>query len=224
MQKNAPIECAYKGCEKKWHYPCGRKSKAITQFTGKFLSYCSKHNPEENLLRHPGFVYCHVCYKLISTNHPSMCILSKCCADAPKYYPERPLETIKIECFTHADCIQRYTINAGYDSSCINCNMDGMQKEQWQEQMRLRGIFVPKRMATWEDDDYFKQQTKWHCESKDCKTPRITKNVHTCYVCGCSPLHLKCAGVNCHEDYFCPKCYNQSFIKLLPTTSKNVNK
>lgn len=218
--KHAAVKCAYKGCKKVWHYPCGRRSRAITQFTGKFSSYCSIHNPETNLLRHPGYIYCHVCYKLITTNHPASCILSKCCVDAPKYFPERSLEVIATECFTHADCVQRYTANAGYDSVCINCNMDGMNKEEWQEQMRLRGIFVPRRMAVWENDDYFKQQTKRKCENKNCKTPDATKNVWTCYICGCFPLHLKCAGVSSHEEYYCPKCFDQSFINLIPTTSK----
>ena len=222
LTKQAAVKCAETGCNKTWHYPCGRRANCITQFIDEFKSYCSLHNPETNVLRHPGYVYCCVCYKLITTNNPAACIFSKCCD--PIYQPERSIETIYLECFTHAACVQRYTINAGYDSACINCNMVEMTKEKWQDQMRRRGIFIPKQMASWEDDEYFKKQTKNKCEHKNCKTPTVSKNVWTCFVCGCFPLHLKCAGVKSHEEYYCPKCYDQSFINLIPTTSKNVKK
>lgn len=219
-QKHAAVKCAFKDCDRSWHYPCGRQANCITQFVGKFESFCNRHPPEENVLKHEGLVYCHVCFMLINTNHPASCIMSKCCADAPNYFPDRPIETIKLECFTHADCVQRYTVNAGYDANCINCNMKGMTKDEWQKQMRLRGIFIPKKMATWEEDGYFNDQTKQKCGLPSCKNPEVKKNVYTCYVCGCFPLHLKCAGVELHEEYYCPKCYDQSFINLLPTTSK----
>ncbi|XP_070491209.1 PHD finger protein 7-like [Chironomus tepperi] len=223
-ENSAAVKCAEEGCTRKWHYPCGRKGNCITQFIGEFKSYCYQHNPEDNCLKHDGLVYCLVCYQLIKTNNPASCIISKCCVEAPKYFPERPLDTIKVECFTHAECVQRYTVNAGYDASCLNCNMDGTTKDEWQNQMRRRGIFVPEQMAVWENDEYFKLQTKWKCENKDCTIPYITKNVWTCYVCGCFPLHLKCAGVKSHDEYYCPKCFDQSFIKLVPTTSKNTKK
>ncbi|KAL7048174.1 hypothetical protein ACKWTF_003253 [Chironomus riparius] len=221
---HAAVKCAATGCDKTWHYPCGRHANCITQFIGEFKSYCSEHNPETNVLRHPGYVYCCVCFKFISSNNPASCIFSKCCAELPKYNPEISIKSIKFECFTHAACIQRYTVNAGYDSVCLNCNMNGMTKEEWQDYMRRRGIFIPKQMATWEDDEYFKKQTKNKCEHKNCKTPNVSKNVWTCFVCGCFPLHLKCAGVTSHDEYYCPKCYDQSFINLIPTTSNNIKK
>lgn len=217
---HAAVKCAVDGCDKTWHYPCGRQCNCITQFTGEFKSYCNDHIPIKNPMEHDGIAYCYVCSSLISSNHPASCIMSKCCVDVPTRCPEISLEMIRTEYFSHANCLQRYTIQAGYDSHCMYCSMDGMTKTQWQDYMRKRGIFVPQQMATWENDDYFKNQTKWKCEKKGCTTPNVTKNVWTCFVCGCFPLHLQCAGVNSFEEYYCPKCYDQSFINLLPTTSK----
>lgn len=212
-EKRAAIKCSYKGCTKTWHYPCGRQDSCITQFIDQFHSYCPDHVPRTNVLSNKG-CYCCVCYKPLLTDHPAKCIFSKCCLEHSKNYPERTLQKLQEECFNHSNCVQRYVVNAGYDSQCINCPMDDMSKKEWQNQMRRKGIFVPMRMAVWEDDDYFKQQIKNKCGNEKCKTPSITRNVWTCFICGCFPLHLKCAGVTSHEEYLCPKCINQSFVDL----------
>jgi hypothetical protein len=111
-----------------------------------------------------------------------------------------------------------YTKNAGYDSICINCCMENgdMNKEKWQEEMRMKGIFIPRMEASWEREGYFKDQVKNKCEHPQCSAPGITKGVYTCFVCGCFPRHLRCAKVKDHEDYHCPKCFDQSFVQRVP--------
>lgn len=111
-----------------------------------------------------------------------------------------------------------YTKNAGYDSVCINCAMEegDMTKEKWQREMREKGVFIPMVEASWEREGYFKDHVKNKCEHPNCPTPNHTRNVWTCFVCGCFPRHLKCAKVQSAEEYYCPKCYDQSFVERVP--------
>lgn len=121
------------------------------------------------------------------------------------------------ERFTCDSCVQRYVVNAGYDSMCITCGMKHYwKKEQWQDQMRRKGIYVPMKMATWEADEHFKKQSKKKCGNPNCPTPNSTVNVWTCRVCGIQPLHLSCAGVEDVKDYLCMKCTDQSFVGRVP--------
>lgn len=53
-------------------------------------------------------------------------------------------------------------------------------------------------------------------QSKICPVPHITRDVWTCRICGCFPLHLSCAGVTSVNDYLCPRCMDQSFVARVP--------
>jgi hypothetical protein len=111
----------------------------------------------------------------------------------------------------------QYTKNAGYDSVCINCPMEGdMTKEKWQMEMRDKGIFIPMSEASWEQEGRFKEQVKNRCLDPNCSNKNVTRNVWTCFVCGTFPRHLKCAKVETAEEYYCPKCYDQSFVQRIP--------
>lgn len=122
----------------------------------------------------------------------------------------------------HKDCVAKYTKNAGYDSMCPTCPMDKEpgtlkeKKERWQAEMRMKGIFIPLAEAAWEKDEYFKNQVKNKCGSQQCPCPTNPQNVWTCFVCGCFPLHLRCAKVTNPEEYNCPRCFDQSFVQRVP--------
>lgn len=180
----------------------------MTSFIGEFESYCSRHVPDRNEGRKHGDETCQVCYELLGTYNPVDSIISSCCLELPDWWL----------CFVHKKCILNYTKNAGYDSVCINCRMEkkGMTKEVWQNEMRLKGVFVPMQEAIWEQQGYYKDHVKNKCEDPKCTTPTITRNVWTCFVCGCFPRHLTCARVKNSEEYYCPKCCDQSFVYRVP--------
>lgn len=201
----------------------------MTKFCDKFESYCSRHVPDRNEGKRPAHSeFCQVCYGLMGqykkylailklskhifclsgTYNNADSIVSSCCLRLPDWY----------QCFVHKKCVLKYTKHAGYDSVCINCSMEveGMTKETWQHEMRQKGIFIPMINAAWEQEGYFNDQVKNKCADPNCKQPNLTRNVYTCFVCGCYPKHLKCARVLTFEEYYCPKCFDQSFVQRVP--------
>ncbi|KAG5677250.1 hypothetical protein PVAND_007022 [Polypedilum vanderplanki] len=221
-ENSAAVTCALPNCNRRWHYKCGRKESCITQFIGIFNSYCDKHIPDSNLHKHKHPVYCPVCFETIQQYNPAHSIISKCCLEAHKYVdsPHVALEVVKKCGFVHSECIQRYVYNAGYFSKCVICCMKGMTINDYQNDMRLKGIFIPMKDAEWEKDEYFLNMTKNKCEDKNCPNPSISRNVWTCIVCGCYPRHLSCANVDNVEDYYCMLCIDQSFTQRVPFTSR----
>ncbi|CRK93736.1 CLUMA_CG007264, isoform A [Clunio marinus] len=157
-RESAAVKCAEKGCERSWHYPCGTVSgSCVTEFTGQFKSYCGKHFKDPNNgKKHQDNAYCLICFDVITSYDPANSIISSCCLYASDYF----------RCFNHKQCVLKYTKNAGNDSMCINCIMDlpeydyKLTKEQWQEEMRKKGIFIPMTKATWEQGNYFVDQVK----------------------------------------------------------------
>ena len=185
----------------------------MTEFLGEFNSFCSRHVKDLNDGKKHGIGFCLACFDPLSSYNPADSIISSCCLLAPDWD----------QCFVHKKCVMRYTKNAGYDSMCINCDMkviEGMTKETWQKEMRQKGIFIPWKMAAWEEEkeykEHFQKHVKNKCEYPYCRTRNISKDVWTCFVCGCFPRHLKCAKVETAEEYYCPKCFDQSFVERVP--------
>jgi G2/M phase-specific E3 ubiquitin-protein ligase len=209
-KKSAATQCAEAGCNRNFHFICGRQNNCITQFIGKFKSFCHHHVPDTNSgLTHNGIANCSICLNVCGDYHPASSIVSKCCIEINGH-----LLDFKKECFLHSFCIQQYVFKAGYDSMCPICEMHtSMTRKEWQNQMRHKGIFIPMKMAEWENDPDFKKMIKKKCSIGNCPYQQTGKGVYTCYVCGCIPLHLKCAQVTKHEDYLCPKCFDQSFVQ-----------
>lgn len=122
----------------------------------------------------------------------------------------------------HKDCVMKYTANAGYDSMCPTCPMNEEpgtlqeKKNRWQDEMRQKGIFIPMTPASWEREGYYKNHVMKKCESENCPVAASLRDVWTCFVCGCFPRHLRCAKVQKPEFYYCPKCYDQSFVQRVP--------
>lgn len=215
---SAAVRCSYKGCTRTWHFICGRKNSCITQFIDKFNSYCHEHLPDLNKYKHGEAVMCPCCYKTIRKFDIANSIISDCCLEIHKKIPEQYPPDYKKCAFVHSNCMQKYAFNAGHDTMCVCCCMKPvLGKESYQRQLRLRGIFVPVKAATWESEGYFDKMTKYKCGDPKCATPSVTKGVWTCFVCGCHPLHLSCAGVSSHEQYLCIKCTDQSFVNLIPS-------
>lgn len=204
--QNFQVACAFKGCKSSWHYPCGTRNACKTVFYGKFESYCSKHVPDPNRGKRHGTEYCLVCFSVMGTYNHADSIIGSCCLKLPDWK----------KCFIHKKCAMSYTKNAGYDSTCINCPMKSSSKEKWQMEMRKKGVFVPWQSAAWEKEDYFKDHVKNKCEDPSCPKPWQSSNVWTCFVCGCFPRHLTCAKVYGSNEYYCPKCHDQSFIQRVP--------
>lgn len=209
------MKCSHIGCDRTWHFTCGTRNACVTEMVGQFHSYCSKHVPDRNgNKKHGSADICLICLGNLADYKPANSIISSCCLDHPYWK----------DCFLHKKCLLGYTKNAGYDSMCVTCNMDGkITKAEWQSEMRLKGIFIPWSEATWEQDGRFDDQVKNKCQMPNCPKPEVTRNVYTCFVCGCAPRHLNCVKVENHEDYLCIACFGQSFVGRVPGCS-NIEK
>jgi hypothetical protein len=178
----------------------------MTSFWGEFKSYCNRHVEDRNEGKsHKCYDICSVCCEMLGTYHEAKSIISSCCLHSNDWKDK----------FIHKHCVMRYAKNAGYDSMCINCDMtdENLTREEWQIEMRLKGVFVPMAPAVWERDNSFADHVKNKCEMMGCTQPDSTKDVWTCYVCGCNPRHLNCFRVKKPQDYVCAACFDQSFVQ-----------
>lgn len=209
------MRCAEEGCYRVFHFPCGRRHGCVTEFIEEFKSYCHLHVKDTNRIKHKG-TFCLVCFQYIEEYSPVTSIFSTCCYENCLKNGITEEEEMANQTFVCSPCVQRYAVKAGYDAMCITCPMKNMKNVEWQNQMRKKGIFIPMKMAEWENEEHFKKQVKRTCSHPKCPDPKITANVWTCRVCGCHPLHLKCARVKTVDEYHCVKCIDQSFIQRVP--------
>lgn len=207
QKKSAAIKCCVEGCINFWHLPCGVSSNSLSLFTDNFRSYCNIHVPDPN--QGKRFINevqdCLACLTPIGYYNPVRTLISSCCIDEKDYMKR----------FVHRRCVLQYARNAGYDAMCITCDKIP-DKQIWQEEMRKKGVYIPMQEANWERDGSFKDHVKNSCEDSACDDPANKSKVYTCYICGCHPKHLSCAGVEKHEEYNCIKCFDQSFVLRIP--------
>ncbi|CAO1429609.1 unnamed protein product [Diamesa serratosioi] len=198
---SAAVQCIASACDKKFHYICGFKNNCVTEFIFDFDSYCPEHILIANNIDHEEFDLCAFCYEYMGKSNPVSSVVPSCC----------------VKHFIHRKCMMKYTQEAGYYTTCPLC--DNSEPENFRREMMLKGIFVPDREASWETTSNFGSQVKNKCNFVDCPKPKATSNiigapysVCTCFVCGCFPIHLKCAGVKNHDNYYCPKCHDKTFL------------
>ncbi|XP_055380494.1 uncharacterized protein LOC129611385 isoform X2 [Condylostylus longicornis] len=153
--------------------------------------------------------------------HPVLSIAPKCCAK--KWF--------------HRSCLMRYALSAGYYVKCMWC-----QKKEFRDQIRLDGIFVPDRDASWEKEpnaysDLHRPHRK--CVAEDCLCPKGKEYNNSssrlwaiilCCMCGAYPLHVGCYQSSTgmvSSDFVCNDCQLiRTYISLnaAPCDMNNANK
>ncbi|KAM4625242.1 G2/M phase-specific E3 ubiquitin-protein ligase [Polymixia lowei] len=201
-KKGASVGCFVSSCRKKVHFPCGRKQKFISQFSGLFPSYCKDHSPVQSVSG---------CSELSLPQSCSVCL-----------DPIEPLLSYNVlkcpACHTswfHRDCVQRQAHSAGlYFFRCTLCN----NKDSFQEEMLRMGIYIPERDASWElESNAYEEllEVYQHCDALTC----LCKNGRThsakagwfelvrCRLCGSKGTHRKCSELMVDTtDWACLDC------------------
>ncbi|XP_068195163.1 G2/M phase-specific E3 ubiquitin-protein ligase [Antennarius striatus] len=200
--KGACVGCNVRNCRKMVHFPCGRKLKFISQFTGLFPSFCLDHSPSQSLCVSPDLSLPRSCSVCLDPIEPVLCFsVLKCPSCQASWF--------------HRDCVQRQAHSAGlFFFRCTLCN----NKEDFQEEMLRMGIFIPERDASWEmEENAYSELLEVYscCDALTCLCDEgRTRSAKTgwfqvirCRLCGSKGTHRKCSGLKLDTtDWACSDC------------------
>uniref|UniRef100_A0A8C9ZI71 G2/M-phase specific E3 ubiquitin protein ligase n=1 Tax=Sander lucioperca TaxID=283035 RepID=A0A8C9ZI71_SANLU len=201
-KKGACVGCNVRSCRKMFHFPCGRKSKYISQFTGLFPSYCPDHSPTQSLCVSSDLSLPQSCSICLDSIEP---VLSYSILKCPSCHSS----------WFHRDCVQRQAHSAGlFFFRCTLCN----NKETFQEEMQRMGIYIPERDASWElEENAYSEllEVYMHCDALTCLcTHGRTHSAKTgwfevirCRLCGSRGTHRRCSELKLDtRDWACSDC------------------
>uniref|UniRef100_A0A4W6DIW6 G2/M-phase specific E3 ubiquitin protein ligase n=1 Tax=Lates calcarifer TaxID=8187 RepID=A0A4W6DIW6_LATCA len=201
-KKGACVGCNVRSCRKTVHFPCGRKQKFISQFTGLFPSYCPDHSPTQSL------------FVGLDLSLPQSCSVCLDSIDPVLSYSVLKCPSCHTSWF-HRDCVQRQAHSAGlFFFRCTLCN----NKESFQEEMLRMGIYIPERDASWELEanaysellEVYKRCDALTCLCSDGPTHSAKTGwfeVIRCRLCGSRGTHRKCSGLKLDtRDWACTDC------------------
>ncbi|KAM9341595.1 G2/M phase-specific E3 ubiquitin-protein ligase [Symphorus nematophorus] len=201
-KKGACVGCYVRSCRKMVHFPCGRKQKFISQFTGLFPSFCSDHGPSQSLCVGSDLSLPQTCSICLDSIEPVLCYsILKCPSCHASWF--------------HRDCVQRQAHSAGlFFFRCTLCN----NKESFQEEMLRMGIYIPERDASWELEAnaysellvVYKRCDALTCLCTDGRAHSAKSGwfeVIRCRLCGSGGTHRKCSGLKLDtSDWACSDC------------------
>ncbi|KAG7510907.1 G2 M phase-specific E3 ubiquitin-protein ligase [Solea senegalensis] len=216
-KKGACVGCCVRSCRKMVHFPCGRKKKFISQFTGLFPSYCPDHSPSQSACVSADLSLpqsCSVCLDVIEPVLSHSVLKCPCCHTS----------------WFHRDCVQRQAHSAGlFFFRCTLCN----NKDNFQEEMLRMGIYIPERDASWELEanaysellEVYKRCDALTCLCSDGPTHSAKSGwfeVIRCRLCGSRGTHRKCSGLKVDtRDWACSDCTQAADDKASLVERKN---
>ncbi|XP_017295885.1 G2/M phase-specific E3 ubiquitin-protein ligase [Kryptolebias marmoratus] len=214
-RKGACVGCNVRSCRKMAHFPCSRKMKFVSQFTGLFPSYCPAHSPSQSLSVGSDFSLPQSCSVCLDSIDP---VLSYSILKCPSCHAS----------WFHRDCVQRQAQSAGlFFFRCTLCN----NKEDFQKEMLRMGIYIPERDASWElEANAYSELLEVYecCDSLTCLCSNgRTYSAKTgwfevirCRLCGSTGTHRKCSGLKLDTtDWACIDCTNATDGKASLVTS-----
>ncbi|XP_035529471.1 G2/M phase-specific E3 ubiquitin-protein ligase [Morone saxatilis] len=201
-KKGACVGCNVRSCRKTIHFPCGRKQKFISQFTGLFPSYCPDHSPTQSLCVGLDLSLPQSCSVCLDSIEPVLCYsVLKCPSCNASWF--------------HRDCVQRQAHSAGlFFFRCTLCN----NKDDFQEEMLRMGIYIPERDASWELEanaysellEVYNRCDALACLCNDGRSHSAKTGwfeVIRCRLCGSRGTHRKCSGLKLNtSDWACSDC------------------
>lgn len=102
-----------------------------------FRSFCDRHHsiivPAEN--QHNETDRCNICLDEMGSFHIINSVQSPCCNNDAWY---------------HKLCLMKMAQSSGYFFRCPLCN----DAKKFKQKVKMRGVFVPDRDASWEDGRY----------------------------------------------------------------------
>lgn len=118
--KGASIGCNVRSCKKSFHLNCGIKNNGLTEFYGKYRSFCHLHVPIERSTIHSASEKCMLCMMDMGKFHSASSVELPCCKN--KWY--------------HSHCLKKMA-REQTTPKCRNCG-DAVDKNV----LLSNGIFV----------------------------------------------------------------------------------
>lgn len=182
----ASIGCCKGGCRETFHYKCGKENGALFQFFDTFNSFCRLHRPTQD----------------VALQKNQTCPICRCEIGHKSKIPIAVIPLVAPCCrmtWFHNNCLQKYANSSGlYYFRCPVCN----NLEEFQEEMKRMGIFIPEQDASWEKEDAFADLLFQYsrCDAKKCVCQNGREHKETsgkwrirlCDICGQTGTHLKC--------------------------------
>lgn len=141
---------------------------------------------------------CGICADEMGNYNPVSWIMPKCCLRA----------------YVHLLCMRKAALTSGYDLKCVYC-----KNKQFHEEIKYLNVYVPDRIALWENDtdfyDFKKKKTK-SCNHTKCICPKGKEfkaengvwAIVSCQICSTPGFHKGCIQ-NFKEDFTtCDVCKN----------------
>ncbi|OXB51930.1 hypothetical protein ASZ78_013189, partial [Callipepla squamata] len=152
-QRGASVRCQRRRCYRTFHYPCGRERGCVSQFFGRYRSFCWLHRPRQRARparrQQP---HCVICLEAVEEQPSYSTVFCPACTGSR----------------FHRDCIQLLALSALH-FRCPLCR----DSENFQAEMLRLGIKVPNRAEVWEEveafQDLFQQQSS--CDAGVCHCP-----------------------------------------------------
>lgn len=119
--KGASIGCDKRSCRKSFHLNCGIENNCLTEFYGKYRSFCHLHVPFERSTIHIETEKCILCLKDMGKFHPVSSVELPCCDT--KWY--------------HSKCL-KHMVNKQTTPRCQHCG----DEDDFQKFLLSNGIFV----------------------------------------------------------------------------------
>ncbi|KAH8280700.1 hypothetical protein KR054_002673 [Drosophila jambulina] len=192
----ATIGCCRSKCRRTFHTKCGYDNLAVSQFSGRFNSFCHQHVPKYPFRPRPAEL-CMICFESLVPARKRFSVAtsvqSPCCRNG----------------WYHRQCLQKYANSAGYFFKCPLCKNGDTFGE-----VSLFGISIPNSDAAWElEPNAFADQLQRpeHCTSVMCRIrPGTNRDADStdllyCIMCGSNPKHTACTSARA-STYRCEDC------------------
>lgn len=127
--RGASIGCDQRACRKSFHFPCGLENNCLTQFCGKYRSFCHLHHAIDRSTVHGDNELCVLCDKSMGKFHPVSSVELGCCGRK----------------WQHSKCLRYSLYNQNSDMYitpiCTSCG----NEDEFHVFLKSNGIFVPER-------------------------------------------------------------------------------
>ncbi|XP_050572905.1 PHD finger protein 7-like [Cygnus atratus] len=201
-ERGATITCTETGCERSFHLPCASEGECVTQFFGRYRSFCWEHRPQQAVQAAPEQdTTCTICMDPVGDSKSYHTMVCPACSHA----------------WFHRGCIQELAIHT--DNHRIKCPVCRNRGEFRSEMsiMGIRGIRVPVRGPAWENNNASAslQERCRRCTARECLYPQGREQAEgqgpwqllLCRSCAAEGTHRRCSNLtNSAGTWECDSC------------------
>ncbi|XP_071898643.1 PHD finger protein 7-like [Anas platyrhynchos] len=197
-KKGATVACRQKRCSRRFHLPCSSQRGCISQFFGKYSSFCWEHRPQQTVeTLQEGHTTCIICMEVVEDSLSYTTMVCPSCKHA----------------WFHRGCIQGQALRTGLRHfACPHCR----DWERFVPEMLQMGICVPNKKPAWEQEEELAlPQLHGRCDARQCLYRGGREQwqeegpwqLLLCSSCAASGTHRRCSGLaDTTQQWECAGC------------------